>query len=118
MRRAESKNHAGDMCTSCEGHSCSVCAGEHMYYIVCCHNFHPHSLYLLKTNTKIENPNTWSVIQILNAKSFHTGEICKQIVEMYGEGAVYKVNVRKLCWFFKEGMTIHDWCCCLNVRIT
>jgi hypothetical protein len=37
---------------------------------------------------KIENPNTWSVIRILNTKSFHPGEICKQIVEMYGEGAV------------------------------
>jgi hypothetical protein len=59
-------------------------------------------------NTKLENPNTWSVIQILNTKSFHPGEIFKQIVEMYGEGAVYKGNVRKLCRLFKEGMAIHD----------
>ena len=27
---------------------------------------------------------------------------------MYGKGAVYKGNVRKLCWLFKEGMSIHD----------
>jgi len=66
-------------------------------------------------NTKIENPNTRSVIQILKAKSFHPGEICKQIVEMYGKGAVYKGNVRKLCWLLKKGMTMHD-CALLSVH--
>jgi len=69
----------------------------------------------LKMNTKTENPNTWSVIRILNYKSFHPGEICKQIVDIYGEGAVYKGNVRKLCWLFKEGMTTHD-CTLLHVH--
>jgi hypothetical protein len=49
------------------------------------------------------------VIQFLNAKYVCPVEIQRQIVEVYGEGAVNKGNVRKWCLLFKEGRTeVHD----------
>jgi hypothetical protein len=41
----------------------------------------------------------------LDAKNVHLPEIHRQIVEVYGEGAMIAGNVRKWCQLFKEGWT-------------
>ena len=46
----------------------------------------------------------WSVIQFLNAKYVCPLEIQRQIVEVYGEGAVNEGNVRKCCCSKKAGL--------------
>ena len=58
--------------------------------------FSPHSLEL-KTNMKICSSATcevWSVIQFLNARNLCPVEIQREIVEVYGKGAVIEGNVR------------------------
>jgi len=55
-------------------------------------------LYSVKTNKKIENPNTCevqSVIRFLNAKNVRPAEIHRQIVEVQDEGATNEGSVRK-----------------------
>ena len=42
---------------------------------------------------------------LLNAKIIRPAEIHTQIVEVQGEGAVNKGNMRKWCRLFKEGRT-------------
>jgi hypothetical protein len=60
--------------------------------------------------TRIENLATcevWSVIRFLNTKNVRLAEI--RIVEVCGEGAMNRGNVRKWCRLFKEGRTnVHD----------
>jgi hypothetical protein len=46
-----------------------------------------------------------SVIIFLNAKNFLQAEIHRKFVEVYGDGAVNKGNVRKWCRLFEEGRT-------------
>jgi len=43
------------------------------------------------------------VIQFLNANNIHTAQIHRQIVEVYGEGAISEGNVRNWYHLFKEG---------------
>jgi len=46
---------------------------------------------LLKINAKNEDPATckvWSVIGFLNGRNVHLAEIHRQIVEVYGKGAM------------------------------
>jgi hypothetical protein len=56
------------------------------------------------------------VIQFLNAKNVCPVEIQRQMVEVYGEGAVNEGNVKKWCWLLKEGRTeVHvEWSGCAN----
>jgi hypothetical protein len=63
-------------------------------------------------NTKIKSSTAcevWKVIKFLNAKNVHPEENHRQIVEVYGEGAVIERNMRKWCQLFIEGRTnVHD----------
>jgi hypothetical protein len=45
----------------------------------------------------------------IKAQNVRAAEIHKQIVEVYGEGALNEGNVRKWCRLFKDGRTnVHD----------
>jgi len=77
-----------------------------MYFKVWCHNFFSHSLQPLKMNMKIENLTTDEVqlvIWFLKSKNACLVLIHRQIVEVCGEGAKNKRNVRKWCRLFKKG---------------
>jgi hypothetical protein len=61
--------------------------------------------------TKIQNHATCEVrltIRFLKAKSVHPAEIYRQIVQVCGEGAVNKGNVRKWWRLFTESTTMRD----------
>jgi hypothetical protein len=56
----------------------------------------------------IENPVTCEVqpvIRFLNAKNIRPAEIHRQIVGVYGEGAIKEGSVREWRRLFKEGWT-------------
>jgi hypothetical protein len=59
-------------------------------------------------NTKFKNSATCEVclvIRFVNGKNVHLAQIQREIVDVYGEGAVNKGNVRRCFRLFKEGRT-------------
>lgn len=68
-----------------------------------------HLLQLLKMNMKLKNPATYEehlVIRFSNKTNVCLVLIHVQIVELCGEGAINKGNLRKWCHLFKESSTM------------
>jgi len=66
-----------------------------------------------KINVKNEDLATckvWSVIGILNGKNVCPAEIHRQIVEVYGKGAMNEgEKCEEMCWLIREGRAnVHD----------